>query len=155
MARRTVVLREPTGADRTVEIGDGFAVVDDTAVPTALVRPAQIRAGGRTLWGAADGDMRWVFLDGEVFTFQVQAAGARARARHAGGLGAPMPATVTRIVVSEGQHVRAGDILILLEAMKMELPVRAPADGVISSVRCREGELVQPGVELIEMTEVT
>jgi biotin carboxyl carrier protein len=41
--------------------------------------------------------------------------------------------------------------LIVLEAMKMELPVRAPADGTIARVNCREGELVQPGQELAEL----
>ena len=40
-----------------------------------------------------------------------------------------MPATVTRIVASVGQRVAAGDVLVLLEAMKMELAIRAPHDG--------------------------
>jgi biotin carboxyl carrier protein len=42
-------------------------------------------------------------------------------------------------------------VLIVLEAMKMELPVRAPTDGTIARVNCREGELVQPGQELAEL----
>jgi biotin carboxyl carrier protein len=62
-----------------------------------------------------------------------------------------MPATVRRIEVKPGQAVRRGDVLIVLEAMKMELPVRAPADGTIARVNCREGELVQPGQELAEL----
>ena len=37
--------------------------------------------------------------------------------------------------------------------MKMELPVRAPADGVVAAVRCRQGDLVQPGLPLIELIE--
>jgi biotin carboxyl carrier protein len=35
--------------------------------------------------------------------------------------------------------------------MKMELPVRAPRDGIVSAIHCREGELVQPGVTLVEI----
>jgi biotin carboxyl carrier protein len=62
-----------------------------------------------------------------------------------------MPATVRRIEAKPGQAVRRGDVLIVLEAMKMELPVRAPADGTIARVNCREGELVQPGQELAEL----
>jgi geranyl-CoA carboxylase alpha subunit len=54
--------------------------------------------------------------------------------------------------VQSGAAVRQGDTLVVLEAMKMELPIRAPRDGVISAVRCREGELVQPGVPVVEMT---
>jgi biotin carboxyl carrier protein len=62
-----------------------------------------------------------------------------------------MPATVRQIRVKTGDVVHRGDTLIVLEAMKMELPVRAGADGTVSAIRCREGELVQPGVPLIEI----
>jgi biotin carboxyl carrier protein len=41
----------------------------------------------------------------------------------------------------------------VLEAMKMELPVRAPHAGTVKDVSCREGDLVQPGVALLELTE--
>jgi biotin carboxyl carrier protein len=63
-----------------------------------------------------------------------------------------MPATVIKILVEAGQAVQKGDTLLLLEAMKMELPVRAPGDGVVATVKCREGELVQPGTPLLEFT---
>ena len=66
-------------------------------------------------------------------------------------LGPPMPATVVRIAVKPGDAVRAGDVLIALEAMKMELPIRAPRDGIVAAVHCQEGELVQPGVSLVEI----
>ena len=41
-------------------------------------------------------------------------------------------------------------VLIMLEAMKMELPIKAPRDGRVMAIACRPGELVQPGVPLIE-----
>jgi 3-methylcrotonyl-CoA carboxylase alpha subunit len=47
--------------------------------------------------------------------------------------------------------VKAGDTLVVLEAMKMELAIRAPRAGVIRAVHCQEGALVQPGTVLIEM----
>ena len=62
-----------------------------------------------------------------------------------------MPATVRRINVAVGDAVAAGDTLIVLEAMKMELPIRAGAAGTVTSIACREGELVQPGVALVEI----
>ena len=62
-----------------------------------------------------------------------------------------MPGTVIDIEVGLGQHVRAGDVLLTLEAMKMELPIRAPRDGVVSAIRCVPGELVQPGPPLVEL----
>jgi 3-methylcrotonyl-CoA carboxylase alpha subunit len=42
-------------------------------------------------------------------------------------------------------------VLIVLEAMKMELPIRTAAEGVVRAVSCREGELVQPGTVLVEL----
>ena len=65
-----------------------------------------------------------------------------------------MPATVIAVTVQLGQRVAAGDVLIRLEAMKMELPVRAPRDATVIAIKCREGELVQPGVPLLELDDV-
>jgi biotin carboxyl carrier protein len=55
------------------------------------------------------------------------------------------------VEVQAGSHVRKGDTLLILEAMKMELPIRATADGVVRSVECEPGQLVQPGTVLIEL----
>jgi biotin carboxyl carrier protein len=66
-------------------------------------------------------------------------------------MAAPMPATVVRVLVSAGQSVRKGETLVLLEAMKMELPIRAPADAVVKAVNCREGELVQTDMTLVDL----
>jgi acetyl/propionyl-CoA carboxylase alpha subunit len=111
---------------------------------------------------AEDGDTRWVFHEGEVYELPLEAGGttgagtpARSRRRrtaaHHGSLSAPMPATVRRINVEPGATVKKGDTLLVLEAMKMELPVRAPVDGTVTSVSCREGDLVQAGVVLVEL----
>jgi Acetyl/propionyl-CoA carboxylase, alpha subunit len=43
-----------------------------------------------------------------------------------------------------------GDVVVVLEAMKMELPLRALGDGIVSAVRCREGDLVQADATLVE-----
>jgi acetyl-CoA carboxylase biotin carboxylase subunit len=79
---------------------------------------------------------------------------ARRRPHAAGGqqsVTAPMPATVLKVAVKPGDAVKKGDLVVLLEAMKMELPVRAPADGVIASVTCQVGDLVQADATLIEL----
>jgi 3-methylcrotonyl-CoA carboxylase alpha subunit len=62
-----------------------------------------------------------------------------------------MPATVVKVLVAPGQAVRHGDTLVVLEAMKMELPIRAPGDATVKAVNCREGELVQPDRALVEL----
>ncbi|HEX6975781.1 MAG TPA: acetyl-CoA carboxylase biotin carboxyl carrier protein subunit, partial [Vicinamibacterales bacterium] len=90
----------------------------------------------------------------EVFRFEVETRSGRKRGvSHHGSLSAPMPATVLRIHTEAGARVQRGDTLILLEAMKMELPIRATSGGTVTEVRCREGELVQPGTTLIEIDE--
>ena len=99
-------------------------------------------------------DARWVFLDGRVYVVDVapQASGGRRkRGDDQGILAAPMPATVVAIIVEPGQRVAKGDVLIMLEAMKMELPIKAPRDGSVKTIACRPGELVQPGVPLLEL----
>jgi len=71
-----------------------------------------------------------------------------------GALTAPMPATVLKIDVKPGDPVRKGDTVLVLEAMKMELPIRAPGDATVRAVRCREGELVQADAVLVELAEM-
>lgn len=109
-----------------------------------------------TAWAVAADDVTWVFVDGRVFELVEVRPGDRDKATghgHQGSLTAPMPATVRRVAVKVGDTVTRGDTLVILEAMKMELPVRASAPGIIRAVHCHEGELVQPGLVLIEIGE--
>ena len=106
------------------------------------------------LFALAAGETIWVFHDGVVHEITTEGGGARRRGASAQGtLTAPMPATVIEIKVAIGAPVKRGDILIVLEAMKMELPVRAPGDGQVKAIHCRPGDLVQPETSLIEIAE--
>jgi biotin carboxyl carrier protein len=104
------------------------------------------------LYAIISGGAAWVFHDGIAYRI-VDEAPARRRGGTHESLSAPMPATVIQVNVEPGATVRRGDVVVLLEAMKMELPLRAPADGRVSAVNCRAGELVQPGVPLVEIDE--
>ena len=101
---------------------------------------------------ASSGTTTWAFLDGQVWRFEDPGT---ERTRKKGGgdssVMSPMPATVVTIHTAPGQTVNEGDTLIVLEAMKMELPIRAPRSGVVKAVHCVKGELVQPGVNLLEI----
>ncbi len=79
------------------------------------------------------------------------AAAAGPRGVDLDALCAPMPATVSAILVEPGAVVEAGDTLVRLEAMKMELAIRAPSPGCIATVDCRVGDLVQPGRPLVAL----
>ncbi|MBA3617329.1 MAG: biotin/lipoyl-binding protein [Rubrobacteraceae bacterium] len=68
-------------------------------------------------------------------------------------LTAPMPGTVVKVLVLEGQEVEEGQLLLVLEAMKMEQPVSAPHAGVVHSLPFDEGSLVPGGAVLVEVHE--
>ena len=98
---------------------------------------------------------RWLHWNGQVFHRPFEMArttrATRADADARQSFTAPMPATVLKISVEVGTSVRRGDTLLVLEAMKMELPLRAEADAVVSAVRCEVGQLVQAGAVLVEL----
>ena len=57
--------------------------------------------------------------------------------------------TVWKIEKQPGDKVSAGDVLVILESMKMEMPVEAPEDGKVAEVRCKEGQPVSEGEILV------
>lgn len=64
-------------------------------------------------------------------------------------ISAPMPGTILDIKVSEGQSVKAGEILLILEAMKMENEIVSPKDGVINKVHTSKSSTVSTGDALV------
>jgi acetyl/propionyl-CoA carboxylase alpha subunit len=70
-----------------------------------------------------------------------------------GSLHAPMPGRVVRVEVEAGQEVLAGEVLLVLEAMKMEHTIRSPHDGTVSEVDCAPGDQVEAGAVLVVVAE--
>jgi biotin carboxyl carrier protein len=129
-----------TRVSKVTPLGDGRYIVEDESRSQLAYAVASARG-------------TWVFLDGRAWLVGSPAT-ARARTSttdDADALAAPMPATVVRIEVGAGQTVTKDSLLMMLEAMKMELPIRAPRDGRVTAINCRVGEIVQPGVPLLEI----
>lgn len=127
--------------------GAHFVLEVEEPGPGQFVSRKRIRAAGY-----ADGDRRQLWSNGRLVNYQRQREGTAAPADdEAASLSASIPAVVSEILVQVGDQVKNGDKLILLESMKMILPIVAPYDGRISAVLCQPGEAVQTGVQLVQI----
>lgn len=94
----------------------------------------------------------YIFLDGVMHKFNLNGMHQQAEVAHnKGTLNAPMHGTIVTVNVNEGEEVVQGDVLVVLEAMKMEHTVTAPASGVIKSLNYKPGEQVSEGSLLLTM----
>lgn len=123
---------------------------------SSLVLEYQAEDGRRQLIRTAahvDGDKRQVWVNGRTLSYTRQRQRAAAEAASSGSLSSSIPAVVAQILVDVGDQVAAGDKLILLESMKMVIPIQAPSAGVVTAVNCQPGQSIQAGVPLIEISE--
>jgi 3-methylcrotonyl-CoA carboxylase alpha subunit len=101
-----------------------------------------------------DGDAVHVWWEGEVYRLVEEREGGHTTQRSArGGLEAPMPGKVIKVSVGVGDAVVKGQEILVVEAMKMENAIRATRDGVIKAIAAKVGDMVSPGVVLVEMEE--
>ena len=78
-------------------------------------------------------------------------AAAPAGAQGAVKVNAPMPGKILKVNVNAGAAVKKGDVLLVLEAMKMENEICAPHDGTVATVECAAGDSVESGKVLVSM----
>jgi 3-methylcrotonyl-CoA carboxylase alpha subunit len=98
---------------------------------------------------------RYVAFEAVVYTFAKadnNAGSTRRKTARTGEntLAAVMPGQVVKVLVSEGENVKRGQPLMVLEAMKMEIRVTAPGDGRVVKLLCHAGEIVERGQRLLE-----
>ena len=134
------------------------AVVGETRYHARITR-------GRDTWSIAlpertiaatvvrERDAVWVAVGPEVYRCVAvdEARTAGATGAQSPRITAPMPGKVLDVRVAQGQQVAAGDVLIVLEAMKMETSLTADAAGRVSHVHVAVGAMVEPGQTLIEL----
>jgi 3-methylcrotonyl-CoA carboxylase alpha subunit len=148
--RRDVTVRE--GADGLeVRVGPAsFSLAVKEVAPGTYV----LREGTRveTFHCVRDGSEIHLSWRGVVYRLREEAEGSQVEPRSAaGGLEAPMPGKVIAVMVAPGQAVRRGDGVLVVEAMKMENTVRAPRDGTVRSLAVTVGDMVSPGMVLVEI----
>jgi acetyl-CoA/propionyl-CoA carboxylase biotin carboxyl carrier protein len=93
----------------------------------------------------ADGSARWLWLDGaaHVVTERPAEALAYGAASADADIRSPMPGTVIAVSASPGEAVRLGQVIMIVEAMKMEHSLRAPFDGIVVDLLARAGQQVK------------
>jgi biotin carboxyl carrier protein len=107
----------------------------------------------RLYWATA-GDKKWVSLDGCTYLLEKPVPSTARRGgdqSSQGSVRAPMPAQVRAVQVVEGEQVEKGQVLLLLEAMKMEIRLSAPRGGRIARLLVEAGQTVQRDQALIEI----
>ena len=148
------VRAERDGESFSVRIGERTYLVD---LVSAAGGELAFSLGDKVLTAhvARDGDVFHVALGWQVLTLNVAKPSSRrtAAAGGAANLSATMHGQVVRVLVAEGDTVRRGQPLVLLEAMKMEMRVTAPHDGRVVRLLCSAGEVVHRGQALLELAE--
>jgi acetyl/propionyl-CoA carboxylase alpha subunit len=102
---------------------------------------------------STDGQARWVTVDGRTLQLTRSSAVAHRGAGHDGRseLAAPMPGQVRAVNVEPGDQVTKGQVLVVLEAMKMEIRLQAPFDGQVSAVDASVGQTVEREQVLVKL----
>lgn len=141
------------------------AKIDDRLIPVEVERNDEasgwLRFGGRVhrYHALRRDNTLHVWVDGRTFTFEriqttARRAGAAGSATASNQLTAPMPGTVLKINGKPGDRIEAHATIVIMESMKMEMSLTAPADVVLRSVDCKVGDLVEMGRVLAQLEPV-
>jgi biotin carboxyl carrier protein len=173
-------MQGPAWTRRTLESPTGPVDIAVRADPPSIADPRAVRSaieGGSWSWQVGDdvdgpktglsdgfsahqpsvfrdGDAVWV-VDPDVgpVRYAPLVGDADAAASGDASLEAPMPGTVVQLRVQPGTAVSAGETLVVLESMKMEISIAAPRDGCVAAVHVAAGDQVERGAVLVELAE--
>jgi biotin carboxyl carrier protein len=140
------------GGRLTVTVGGALHEVSEVAEQGPDVR---LKVDGHPLVArlTRSGDDVWAQIAGRTHRMRLQRATHHADASAISGAGtltAPMSGAVIDIRVSPGDHVVSGQVLMVVEAMKMEHPVVSPGDGVVTAVHVTVGNVVKGDMPLLD-----
>ncbi len=120
------------------------------------MKSLMIEIDGKSVRGLVEriGGALWVHMNGRTFSFEPpKPAGRKGKGGPAahGDMAAPMPGKINKVAVREGENVTVGQLIVVMEAMKMEYTLKAPVAGRVVSVRCAAGEQVSLGQALVKI----
>jgi acetyl/propionyl-CoA carboxylase alpha subunit len=128
---------------------DGAAAADvDARDPWRAFGDGTDAAGRQRRVAVAGG---WAQFNGWAYRLSEDELDPVALAPPGGSLTAPMPASVLRVGVAVGDQVAAGEVLLVLEAMKVQIQIRTPTDGTVAAIHIRDGDAVVAGQTLVEV----
>ncbi len=139
------------GQQRFLIDGETWQVISWEAPALTLVSPEGLRQRVRVV--SAEGKLFVHSRLGDEVLVEKPRFPAATDSAVKGGFMAPMPGKVVKVLVKDGDAVKAGQTLLVLEAMKMEQATRSPTDGVVKQVLVREGDQVTAGQILVVMNE--
>jgi len=144
----------PSGKNYNVMVGDKSSLVEIIKSENGKL-DLLIDGKNITAYVSSDGAKRWVTVNGQTFVLTKSSGTKRGGGKHehSGKLSAPMPGQIRAVNVKESEAVTKGQTLVVLEAMKMEIRIQAPRDGIVSSVSVEVGQTVEREQSLVEIKE--
>jgi len=129
-----------------------FIIYDNNeyTVTATELKPGQlsIYLGDRVIKSVISqgGDDKFVFIDGNIFKVKrIELTGRKTTEKKEGDLHSPISGTVVSIKVKEGSSIKKDDVLLVIEAMKMEYLIRAPYDGRVKKIHFKEKDQIEIG----------
>ena len=146
----TVVVRSGQQERALTVEGDGPYVVDRIHLARGPSEAHAWTVSGRPAAATIDGPAAWIAWHGATYELRTDPVEHDLAETSTREIDAPMPGVVLSVHATAGQRVRRGDLVAIVEAMKMELRVEAPADGVVTHVLSAAGDQVKRGQRLAE-----
>ncbi len=149
------------GDDKNISLNGQPCEIDFTSVSDQPIFSLLINGKSYEAFVYPQDDEWQVLLLGRLYSVRVEderekrfraAAGWRVAERGEFHLKAPMPGLVVAVPVQEGQQVGKGDVLVILESMKMQNELKSPRDGVVTRLRISVGDSVEQSQTLLSVT---
>jgi 3-methylcrotonyl-CoA carboxylase alpha subunit len=137
-----------------------FIVYDNNeyTVTATELKPGQlsIQLGNRVIKSiiSEGGDNKFVFIDGSIYKVKrIELTGRKTTERKEGDLHSPISGTIVSCKVKDGSPVKKNDVILIIEAMKMEYLIRAPYDGKVTKIHFKEKDQIEIGQLTAEITK--